>query len=242
MSQLLQDVRYGLRRLWKSPGFTVAVVLVLALGIGATTAIFSVIDAALLRPLPYPEPERLVTVYGPGQIPLSFPQYLDWKRDTEVFADFGAYWKTTYALTGDGEPELLQVGRMSASVPRMLGVVPRVGRLFSPAEDLSGSEGVVMLSEALWRRRFGGDPRILGRSLTLGEEPYTVIGIIPPGRGSTVPTALAAAQELDLWMNLRLNETNAPRGLNFLDLLGRLQSGLDLAQAEERTAAFARGL
>ena len=105
MSDLLQDIRYGLRRLWKAPGFTLAVVLVLALGIGATTAIFSVIDAALLRPLPYPEAERLVAVYTPGQNPFSFPQYLDWKRDTEVFADLGVYWRTTYTLTGDGEPE-----------------------------------------------------------------------------------------------------------------------------------------
>jgi putative ABC transport system permease protein len=242
MSDLLQDIRYGLRRLWKAPGFTLAVVLVLALGIGATTAIFSVIDAALLRPLPYPEPGRLVAVYGPGQNPFSFPQYLDWKRDTEVFADLGTYWKTTYTLTGAGEPELLKVGQMSASVPRMLGVVPRVGRLFSPAEDLPGSERVIMLSEGLWRRRFGGDPRILGRTLTLGEQPYTVIGIIPPGRRSTVPTALAAAQELDAWTSLRLNEKNAPRDMQFLDVLGRLRPGIGLAQAEERTVSFARGL
>ncbi len=242
MSDLLQDIRYGLRRLWKAPGFTLAVVLVLALGIGATTAIFSVIDAALLRPLPYPEPERLVAVYHPGQIPVSFPQYLDWKRDTEVFADLGTYWRTTYALTGEGEPELLQVGRMSANVPRMMGVVPRVGRLFSLAEDLPGSEPVLMLSEALWRRRFGGDPRILGRTITLGEEPYTVIGIIPPGRRSTLPTALAAAQELDAWMSLRLNTKNAPRDMQFLDMLGRLRPGLAVARAQERTASFARGL
>ena len=242
MSDLLQDARYGLRRMRQGPAFTLAVVLVLALGIGATTAIFSVIDAALLRPLPYPEPERLVAVYHPGQIPVSFPQYLDWKRDTEVFADLGAYWKTTYALTGAGEPELLQVGRMSANVPRMLGVVPRVGRLFSPAEDVPGTERVIMLSEALWRRRFGGDPRILGRTITLGEQPYTVIGIIPPGRRSTVPNALAAAQELDAWISLQLNMKNAPRDMQFLDLLGRLRPGLALARAEERTASFARGL
>ena len=242
MSDLLQDIRYGVRRLWKAPGFTLAVVLVLALGIGATTAIFSVINAALLRPLPYPESERLVAIYNRGRIPSSFPQYLDWKRDTEVFADLGAYWRTTYALTGEGEPELLRVGRMSANVPRMLGVVPRVGRLFSPAEDVPGTERVVMLSEALWRRRFGGDPRILGRSITLGEQPYTVIGIIPPGRRSTVPTALAAAQELDAWISLWLNTKSAPRDMQFLDMLGRLRPGLALAQAEERTASFARGL
>src|SRR3954468_22677649 len=132
---------------------------------------------------------------------------------------------------------------MSAGVARMLGVVPRVGRLFTPAEDLPGTERVVMLSEALWRRRFGGDPRILGRAITLGEQPYTVIGIIPRGRRSTVPTALAAAQELDLWMNLRLDaKKNATRDLQFLDMLGRLRPGLGLAQAAERTVSFARGL
>jgi predicted permease len=121
--------------------------------------------------------------------------------------------------------------------------VPRVGRLFTPAEDLPGTERVILLSEALWRRRFGGDPRILGKTLTLGEQPYTVIGIIPPGRRSTVPTALAAAQELDAWMSLQLDaEKTAPRDLQFLDVLGRLRPGLALAQAEERTVSFARGL
>jgi len=131
MSDLLQDARYGLRRMWQAPGFTLAVVVVLGLGIGATTAIFSVLDAALLRPLPYPEPERLVAVHdvsGSGETPPSFPEYLDWKQGTEVFADLGAYFTTTFTLTGAGEPEMLTAARMSANLPRMLGARPRTGR------------------------------------------------------------------------------------------------------------------
>jgi putative ABC transport system permease protein len=245
MSDLLQDIRYGLRRLWKAPGFTLAVVLVLALGIGATTAIFSVIDAALLRPLPYSEPERLVAVHDvQGQeeeVPVSFSEYLEWKKNTEVFADLGAYFTTSYALTGLGEPETLQAVRMSASVPRMLGVVPRVGRAFTPGEDVRGSERVVMLSEGFWKRRFGGDPGALGRTITLEDRPYTVIGIIPPGARSIVPTALAAARDVDIWVPLQLDFENAGN-THFMDILGRLRPGLDLALAEERTAAFARRL
>jgi predicted permease len=245
MSDLLQDIRYGLRRLWKAPGFTLAVVVVLALGIGATTAIFSVIDAALLRPLPYPEPERLVVirdVQGQDAVVASYPEYLNWKRNTEVFSDLGAYWTISYPLTGAGEPETLQAVRMSASVPRMLGAVPRVGRAFTPGDDVRGSERVVLISERLWKRRFGGDPGVLGRAITLADQPYTVIGIIPPGRRATVPTALAQAQEFDLWVPLQCDVENAPPGLHFLDILGRLRPGLDFARAEERTASFAHRL
>jgi putative ABC transport system permease protein len=245
MSDLLQDVRYGLRRLRKAPGFTLSVVAVLALGIGATTAIFSVIDAALLRPLPYPEPGRLVSVHDvqeESEDPASFPEYLDWKGNSEVFADLGAYFTTTLALTGSGEPETLQAVRMSASVPRMLGAVPRVGRAFTAAEEVRGAERVVLLSERLWHRRFGGDPGVLGRTLTLGDQPYTVIGIIPPGRRSTLPAALAAARQFDVWVPLQLDTEHAPRGIHFLEVLGRLRPGLDRTRAGERLASFATSL
>jgi len=245
MRDLLQDIRYGLRRLLKGPGFTLAVTLVLALGIGATTAIFSVLDAALLRPLPYPEPERLVAVYdvqAQSEVPVSFPEYLDWKQNTEVFADLGAYFTTAYAMTGLGEPERLQAVRMSAGVPRMLGVMPRVGRSFTPGEDVRGAERVAMISEGLWKRRFGGDPGVLGRTITLADQPYTVTGIIPPGTRSIIPTALATAEDFDIWVPLQLDLEHAPRDLHFMNILGRLRPGLNLALAEERTAAFARRL
>jgi len=245
MRDLLQDIRYGLRRLLKGPGFTLAVTLVLALGIGATTAIFSVLDVALLRPLPYPEPERLVAVYdvqAQSEVPVSFPEYLDWKQNTEVFADLGAYFTSAYAMTGLGEPETLQAVRMSASVPRMLGVMPRVGRSFTPGEDVRGAERVAMISEGLWKRRFGGDPGLLGRTITLADQPYTVIGIIPPGTRSIIPTALATAEDFDIWVPLQLDLEHAPRDLHFMNILGQLRPGLDFALAEERTAAFAHRL
>ena len=161
LGELLQDARYALRRLRAAPAFTLAVVLVLAGGIGATTAIFGVIDAALLRALPYPDPDRLVAVrdlQGEDEVPASFPEYQDWKGQTDVFAETGAYFTTTLALTGRGEPEMLRAVRMSANLPRMLGVVPRLGRSFAPGEDEAAAERVVMIGEDLWRRRFGGDP------------------------------------------------------------------------------------
>ena len=245
MSDLMQDTRYGLRRLWKGPGFTLAVVLVLALGIGATTAIFSVLDAALLRPLPYSEPERLVVVHDLSEkgeeLPVSFPEYLSWKQGKEIFADVGAYWTTTHPLTGDGEPEMLAGVQMSDNLPRMLGVSPRIGRAFAPGEEKVSAERVVMLSEKLWRRRFGGDPKILGRTIKLSGYPFTVIGIIPPGRRSLVPTSLAAAREADFWMPLRLDTENAG-DMHFMDVIGRLRPGLDFAQAQDRVADFARRL
>jgi predicted permease len=245
MSELLQDARYGLRRLRQGPGFTLATVVVLALGIGATTAIFSVIDASLLRPLPYPDPERLVAVtcsQGEVQTPVSFPEYTDWKRISEVFADVGGYFTATVALTEAGEPEMLQAVRMSANLPGMLGVRPRLGRVFAPGEEAPGAEWVVMLSERLWRRRFGGAPDILGRSVYLGEQPFTVVGIIPSGQRSIVPVALATTQEADVWMPLRLDEERAPRGLHFMEVAARLKPGLALVQADERIATVASRL
>jgi putative ABC transport system permease protein len=242
MSELIQDVRYGLRRLSQSPGFTLAVVLVLGLGIGATTAIFSVLDAALLRSLPYADPERLVAMLdlqGQDPVPASFPEVGDWGRNTEVFSGVAAYFPTSFTLTGSGEPEALSGIQMSGDMPRLLGVVPRVGRAFLPGEDARSAQRVVMLSEALWRRRFASDPHVLGRAVTLNGEPSTVIGIIPAGPRSTVPLFLALGRGVDFWVPLRLNEEVAPRGLHFLNVIGKLRPGIGLAQARERTAAFA---
>ncbi|HVS00679.1 MAG TPA: ABC transporter permease [Thermoanaerobaculia bacterium] len=244
LNELTQDVRYGLRRLRLAPGFTLAVVLVLGLGIGATTAIFSVLDAALLRPLPYPEPERLVAVadlQSQGETPSSFSEYADWKQATDVFAGLGAWWSTSYALTGTGEPEMLSTVRMSADLPRLLGVVPLAGRSFIPSEDERSAPPVVMLGEGLWRRRFASDPKIVGRAITLEGEPYTVIGVFPADRRSIVPDLLAAGQQVDIWLNLRL-DAELTRDLHFLNAAGRLRSGLTLAQAKERVEALARRL
>jgi predicted permease len=245
LSELAQDIRYGIRRLRLSPGFTAAVVLVLALGIGATTAIFSVLDAALLRPLPYPEPERLVAVIdveGQNESPPSYPEYMDWRQASDVFSDLAAYWRTTLTLTGVGEPETLSTVQMSAALPRLMGVSTVAGRLFAPGEDAQSAPLVAMLSEGLWRRRFGGEPGVVGRSITLEGVPFTVIGVFSGGPRSIVPTHLAAAQRADLWVSLHINEEITPREMHFLNVVGRLRPGLPMAQAEERVAALARRL
>jgi predicted permease len=222
-----------------------AVVLVLGLGTGATTAIFSVLDAALLRPLPYHEPERLVAVNDlQGQIesPVSFPEYVDWQQATDVFAGLGAWFETRYTLTGKGEPETLQARRMSAALPGILGVVPLAGRSFAPEEDERTAPKVVMLGETFWRRRFAGDLGIVGRAISLEGEPYTVIGIVPAGRRSILPGELATGQQVDLWLPLRLNVEMAPRGMHFMNVVGRLRPGITGEQAGERVAALARRL
>ena len=245
VSDLILDVRYAIRRLWQSPAFTMAVVVMLALGIGATTAIFSVLDAALIRPLPYAAPERLVAIedfQGQEANPVSFPEFLDWRSQTEVFSGVGAHFQTTLTLTGAGEPEALRGARMSADLPRILGVVPRAGRLFVAGEDARSATRVVMLGEALWRRRFGANPRLVGQSITLEDQPYTVIGIFPAGRRATLPHALANGEVVDFWVPLRLDEKVAPRRLHFLTVIGSLRPGLSLAQARGRMATFARRL
>ena len=247
MGEWLQDVRYGLRRLFATPGFTLAVVAILGLGIGVTTAIVSVLDAALLRPLPYPDPERLVSVSDVqnGEVidVASYAEYLDWRRDDGIFSDLGAYFSSSSTLTGAGEPETLQTVRMSANLPRLLGVTPRLGRAFAPGEEARSAPRVAMLSESLWRRRFGADPKVLGRAITLEGDPYTVIGVVPvDGFRSIVPTQLATAQRVDLWLPLRLNDEVAPRGVHFLDVVGRLRPGLAFALAEERLESLAARL
>src|SRR5919204_2657590 len=173
MNTLLQDVRYGVRVMLKSPGFTVIAVLTLALGIGANTAIFSVVNAVLLQPLPYAKADELVTVYntpgGEEKWPLSPQAYLNLKDHNTVFTGIAALsnkgWPAN--LTGDGDPERLQGYQVSANLFSLLGVAPRQGRTFLDEEDRPGANRVVMLSQEFWRRRFGADPHVVGRSLTL---------------------------------------------------------------------------
>lgn len=242
MESFLTDLRYAIRMLAKSRGFTAAAVTALALGIGANTAIFSVVNAVLLRPLPYHEPERIVRLYesNPGQNLLFFsvspPNYLDWKTETRAFQRIEAFTREQeLSLTGSGEPAQMLGSRLSAGVFPLLGVGPAVGRTFRPEEAQPGASRVVLVAHGLWQRRFGGDPRLLGRSLTLDGQGHTVIGIMPPG--FSLPN-----NDAELWAPLSLDSASADRSNHFLRVLGRIRPHVSLEQAEAELRGIARRL
>ena len=226
MWTLVDDLRQAARAVRKSPMLTVIVSVTLMLGLGATTAMFSLVDQVLVRPLPYPSPGELVAIRdGEADNPLSFPEYLALKSaGTAAFSDVGTWWATTLTLTNAGEPQVLKGNRLSASLPRMLGVKPILGRMFDDADDLPGGERVLMLSEDCWRRVFGGDPRIIGRVLTLEGLPFTVVGVFPSSAGAMLPDELRSGRQSDYWQALRLTEKSAPAGLNFLSVVGRTRA------------------
>ncbi|MFY9610786.1 MAG: ABC transporter permease, partial [Blastocatellia bacterium] len=243
MNHLLQDLRYAARLMLKQPGFTAVAIVTLALGIGANTAIFSAVNAVLLRPLPFPEPERLVLVRDLQQTeetPASYPEYLDWKDHTQTFDDLAAAFNSSYSLTGQGEPEQLLGVRVSANLLPMLGVKPVIGRNFQPEEESRSGERVVILGYSLWQRRFGGDSGVLGQNVTLGGQGFTVIGVLPPGVKGVLPGVEQPEQSRDVWMPLRL--AAPPRGLHFMTVIGRLRPGLTLAQARAEIEEVAERL
>ena len=178
-----QDLRFGLRMFRKNPGFTAVAVLTLALGIGANTAIFTVVNGVLLNPLPYPHPEQMVslaeTLPPYPQFAISYPNFLDWARMNRTFQAMAAYRQNDFNLTGSGEAQRVKATQVSAAFFPLLGVEPVIGRNFSPEEDKSGGEPVVMLSEGLWKSRFGGAPEILQKTLILDGTGYRVIGVVP---------------------------------------------------------------
>jgi putative ABC transport system permease protein len=188
METILRDIRIGFRSLTKHTGFALIALATLALGIGANTAIFSVVESVLLRPLPYPAPERLVSIWNtyPPQVPqagLSPGDYADWKRQATSFTEMGGYSHISRGmnLTGDGDPQRIQAAYGSASLFSLLGIHPVAGRMFLPEEDRAGNPPIVALSHRLWESRFGGDTSVVGRQVTLENERYTVVGIVPAG-------------------------------------------------------------
>src|SRR5262245_9378689 len=218
---MFQDLRYGMRMLRKSPGGAFVAVLTLALGIGANTAIFSVVNAVLLRSLPYRDPDRLVLVShyrSMGEInEATGADFLDWRDQAKAFEQIVAYFTNTVDFTGSGEPERLSAGFISADLFATLGVAPALGRAFTQAEDTYGAEPVVILSDGLWRRRFGGDPQVIGRAITLGGKSRTVVGVMPGG--------FRFPEESDLWLPLGLNVAQelGRQGNVLLSVLARLK-------------------
>src|SRR5216110_3684864 len=230
----MPDLRYALRTLAKNPAFTSIAIVAIALGIGANTVIFSAVNAVLLRPLPFKNPEQLVMVWEnathagfPKNTP-SPPNFLDWQRQNTVFTGMAAMSEHSFNLTGVGEPERLDGRRVSANLFDLLGVPAVLGRTFVPDDDRPGTH-VVLLSYSLWQRRFGSDPGVIGRALTLNGESYTVIGIMP--RFVQLPGF--ANRNDQLWVPIAFPaEEASQRGNHFLEVIARLKPGITLKQAQ----------
>lgn len=241
IADLGQDIRYGLRMFVKNPTFTLIAVVAIGLGIGANTAIFSVVDAILLRPLPYKNPHQLVVIWE-NAAHLGFPKdtpspanFLDWRQQSTVFEGIAAFAEQSFNLTGIGEPERLDGRRVSANTFDVLGAKPIIGRTFVAEEDKPGTK-VALLNESLWKRRFAGDPGVIGRAVNLNGEAYTVIGVLP----STVRLLSSGNWRDQLWVPLAFPAQEAAnRGSHYLEVIARMKPAVTLekAQAEMNTIA-----
>ncbi len=226
---LRQDLRYTARTLARAPGFTAVAILVLALGIGANTAVFSVTDYVLIRPLPFPSPDRLVKIWetlpGYRRMELSPVDYRDWRRMNNVFEDMGAFTTQEVNLIGQGAPERIKGAIVTGNLFSVLGVPPLLGRSIAPSDDRDGAPRTAVLSYSLWQRAFGGDARVLGGKMDLDGMPYVVIGIMPPQ--FRFPN-----QEVELWAPFQFPEdAYTDRNNNYLEGVGRLRPGVSLRQA-----------
>ncbi len=243
METLFKELRSGLRSLMKHPGFTAIAVITLALGIGANSAMFSVINAVLLRPLPYHEPDRLVTIWeespqrGMYQMPVSFANFRDWVDQNHAFEQLSAYTFTNLNLTGAGEPTRLPAVRSSANLFSLVGARPLLGRSFLPEEDKEGANRVVILGHGLWQRRFSSDLGIVGQSLTLNSRSYTIVGVMPAGFQFPVGFGYLGKvlnDPIDLYVPLTATKEELGRGNYSFFAIGRLKPGvtIDHARAE----------
>src|SRR6516164_891202 len=232
--RLGRDVRYGLRGLRRNPGFTAVAVIALALGIGANSAIFSAVNAILLRPLAYRDSERLVVILNHGRGPISPANFIDWKAQSRSFENMGAAEFWTPDLTHTDVPEKLWATRVTSDIFPTLGVEPALGRTFTKAEEQVGNEYEAVLSDGLWRRQFAGDRGVLGRRIQLDGKTYTIIGVMPPG----FKFALFWANQAELWAPLALGARATRREGNSLRVFARLNPGITLEQARAEFAGI----
>src|SRR5215217_1680410 len=246
MSSLFNDLRFGLRMMVRNPVFTAIAIITLALGIGANTAIFSVVDAVLLRPLPYPDADRLVflwstmNAHGVPQSGSALPDYQGWRDHNKVFDGLGGFYYGDFNLATENEPpERIQGAYITSNLFAVLQVPPALGRTFVPEEEQFGRHRVVLLSDKLWQRRFGGAPNIVGREIRLGGAPYTVAGVMPHGMPffDNLP-------ESELWtpISFAKDDSLGTRNNHFINLVGRLKPGVTVAQAQSDVSAIAQAM
>ena len=240
MTSLLRDLRIAVRQLWKSPGFVITAILMLALGIGATTAIFSIVEGVLLRPLPFPEPDRLMVladiiqgadIQGNGEAGVTVPDIRNYMRDTQSFASLGGYQGTGLELSGIVDPAMVNATRLTGGVLPALGVQPLLGRVFTQQED-DQHQLVTVLSYATWQSRFHGDQDILGKKILLDRKPYVVIGVMP--RNFEFPLVPGHLNRSELWvpMSFEEQELTPTASANWsYSMVGRLKPGVTPQQA-----------
>jgi putative ABC transport system permease protein len=235
LNDVVQDVRYGVRSLLKARGFAAVAILTLALGIGANSAIFSFVDGVLLKPLPYPDPEQILLLWekppGGGNNVVSALNFLDWRSQSSSFAAVAASTGRSMTLTGRDAPTLVRAGRVSAGYFDILGIKPTIGRSFAPDEDTPGKEHVVVLSNRLWKSEFGGDSALVGRSIALDGEPYTVIGVMPDG-------SVFDRTFNQLWRPLAFTPDERTRNFHWLQVFARLKPGVTIDQARAEMDAI----
>ncbi|MGB0075506.1 MAG: ABC transporter permease, partial [Terracidiphilus sp.] len=238
---MLRDLSYALRQLRKAPGFTITAVLTLAFGIGATAAIFSIVEGVLLRPLPFPQPNHLAVLSdhlegtefgGNGETGVTIPEIAAYRRGTSSFASLGGFAPTSYEFSGAGAPEQINAARMTASMFSVLGVAPTIGRAFTQQED-DGSVQVAVLSYSMWHSRFGADPQIPGRKILLDRKPYEIIGVMP--RDFEFPLVPGQLNRSQLWVPLSPTHDELTIGAASwcCGMVGRLKPGVTPAQAQQ---------
>ncbi len=250
METLLKDLRYGVRGLLKRPGFAIVAIITLALGIGANTAIFSVVNAVVLRPLPYAEPDRLMTLWetmpGADQRAVAPGNFDDWRAQNKTFQNMAAMFYFNFNLTGDGEPDRIDGATITSNLMTVLGANPQLGRTFQADDDEHQDRNVVLISDGLWKRRFGADPNVVGRTITLDETPHTVVGVMGSGfqyprrselwvlgrKGNAVPVSFFTMAPGNDWVH--------ERDAHFISVIGRLKPGVTLSQAQSDIAGIAR--
>jgi putative ABC transport system permease protein len=235
MESIVKDIRYGIRSLLKHPGFAAVAVITLALGIGANTAIFSVVNAVLLRPLPFDDPERIVWLWDTlPQLPIapaSLPEFLDWKEQNRSFEHLAAFQSGSMFLDAGDGTEDTRVGLVTPEMFSVFHVSPVLGRTFSDEATLPGRYRVAVLSHSMWQNRFGSDLNVLGRTIQLSGAAYTIIGVMPAG--------FSYPDRAELWRPLQIDPAKLDRGPHYLHIVGRLKSGVTLAQAQADMSALA---
>ena len=238
---IARDVRHALRMLVRTPAFSAVAIMTFAVGIGVNTAVFSVVNSVLLRPLPYPDADRIAMVWVDNtrehikEDINSYPNYRDWRDQNSSFAHLSGYTEAAFALTGAGEPERLIGAEVTANFFDVLGMKPIAGRLFTPANEVEGQDGVVVISHGLWQRRFGGAPGAIGQTITLSTRTYEVIGIMPPD--------MQWPEQAELWKPLAPSQgLREARGSFWLPVMGRLRPGVTVQQAQTEMAGISARL